>query len=185
MRPLHEKLEELEDLLLHHRRQLAQSTGVPFVRLVYHVDEEQEAQRQQAILARTLRKKEIPVHEVTCRGVIFAHYEDRGRLEQLFTLEREQRSGLKKNITRHAKQTLRQRLLDAAHELPENGVMFLIDTAFIYPYIELGPILESCINKIRAPQALVIFYPADYDATGQLLFLGQRASGYYRARPLI
>jgi hypothetical protein len=185
LRPLREKFEELEDLLLHHRRQLAQSTGVPFVRLVYHVDEEQAAQRQQRVLARTLRKKGVPVREVSCRGVIFTHYEDRERLEQLFELERRDEQGLKRNITKHAKRTLKQRLLEAAKALPEQGVLFLVDVAFIHPYFELGGVLEPCINHIRAPQALVIFYPADYDATGQLLFLGQRPSGYYRARPLI
>ena len=56
MRPLPEKFEELEDLLLHHRGTLAQNTGVPFVRLVYRPDEEIECRRQRELLERTLRR---------------------------------------------------------------------------------------------------------------------------------
>ena len=45
MRPLPDKLEELEDLLLNYRDTLAQNTGVPFIRLVYRPDEEVDCRR--------------------------------------------------------------------------------------------------------------------------------------------
>ncbi len=185
MRHLRDKFAELEDLLLHHRRQLAQSTGVPFVRLVHRPEETLECERQQETLARTLRGKGVPVDEVSCRGVVFADYERAGRLEQLFALEAQHIQGLEQNIARHAAQILRARILAAKERLAGDGVIFLTDVAFIYPYLELGPILDGCTNEIRPPMALVFFYPAEEDTTGELRFLGQRVSGYYRARPLI
>jgi len=185
LRILREKFEELEELLLHHRRQLAQSTGVPFVRLVYRPEEEQECQRKQQTLARTLRKKGLAVEIVSCRGAIFAYYEQSGRLEQLFALEAEGTAGLTQNIARHGAQVLKERILQAARLLAGEGIILLTDVAFVYPYLELEPILDACTNEIRAPMALVFFYPAEEDAAGDLRFLGQRPSSYYRARPLV
>lgn len=185
MRPLSEKFNELEDLLLHHRRTLAQNTGVPFLRLAYLPDQEIACQRRRKTLARTLEREGITLETVSCQGVIFAHYEQRGRLDQLFQLEATAGERLSTNIARHARRELEERLLGAAGRLATDGVIFLVDTAFVYPYLSLAPILDACTNRITPPLALVIFYPAEVDVDGQLLFLGQRPSGYYRTRNLI
>lgn len=185
MRPLPEKFEELETLLLDHRRTLAQSTGVPFIRLVYHPDEEPLCCRRRETLTRALISKGLTVAEVSCRDVIFTHYEQRGRLEQLFALEAQDPDALRQNIQQHAQRELQTRLLTTATRLDDNGVIFLVDVGFLYPYLQLGPVLEACTNEITPPQALVIFYPGEQDTTGQLLFMGRRPSGYYRAHPLI
>jgi len=185
LRSLQDKFEELENLLLHYRRTLAQHVGVPFVRLVYSPEEEVECQRLRERLARTLERDSVSVETVSCRGAIFAHYEHRGRLDQLFELEREKKQGLGVNIAKHARQELVGRLLAAAERLNGDGVIFLADVAFIYPYIHQAPVLEECTNRIKPPLALVIFYPCEVDVDSQLLFLGARPSGYYRTRDLI
>jgi len=187
LRPLPEKFEELEDLLLHHRATLAQNTGVPFVRLVYrpNEDEEVECRRQRGVLERTLKREGIPVETVSCRGAIFAHYERRGRLNQLFELERTEGDKLSTGITQHARRELTDRLLTAAGQLKGDGVIFLVDVAFTHPYLRLVPVLENCTNRITQPLALVVFYPGEVDVDDRLLFLGVRASGYYRTRDLI
>ena len=185
MRPLLEKFEELENLLLHHRATLAQNTGVPFVRLVYRPDEEVECRRRRELLERTLRREGIAVETASCCGAIFAHYDRRGRLDQLFELERTEEDRLSVSIARHGHRELTDQLLTAAERLKGDGVVFLVDTAFLSPYLHLASVLEDCTNCITPPLALVVFYPGEVDVDGQLLFLGVRPSGYYRTRDLI
>jgi len=185
LRPLPEKFEELEDLLLHHRATLAQNTGVPFVRLVYRPDEEIECRRRRELLERTLKREGLAVETVSCRGATFVHYERRGRLDQLFELERTEGGRLKASIVKHARQELVARLLAATKRLNGDGVIFLVDVAFVYPYLHLAPILDDCVNQITPPMALALFYPGEVDVDGRLLFLGVRPSGYYRTRDLI
>jgi len=185
LRPLPEKFEELEDLLLHHRATLAQNTGVPFVRLVYRPEEEAECCRRRELLERTLKREGVSAQTVSCRGAIFAHYERRGRLDQLFELETAKEDRLTASIAKHARQELVDQLLAAAGQLKDDGVIFLVDVAFVYPYLHLTPVLDDCTNRITPPLALVVFYPGDVDVDGRLLFLGLRPSGYYRTRDLI
>ena len=185
MRPLAEKFEELENLLLHHRGTLAQNTGVPFVRLVYRPDKEVECRRRRELLERTLRREGVAVETASCCGAIFAHYEQRSRLDQLFELERTEGDRLSSSIARHARRELTDQLLTAAERLKGDGAVFLVDAAFLYPYLHLAPVLEDCTNCITPPLALVVFYPGEVDVDGQLLFLGVRPSGYYRTRDLI
>ncbi len=185
MRPLRDKFDELEDLLLNYRAQLDQNTGVPFIRLVYRLEEEVVCQRLARSLARTLEQKHVPVETVSCRGVIFAHYERAGRLEKLFELEASAGKGLDEYITKRARQEMNDRVMSAAGRLQGDGVILLTETAFTHPYLALSAVLGDCTNRITPPLALVIFYPGEVDVDGQLLFLGQRPSGYYRTRDLI
>lgn len=185
MRPLSEKFEELERLLLHDRALLAQNTGVPFVRLVYHLEEEADCTRRRELLRRTLEGKGVTVEAISCRDVIFAHYERRGRLEQLFQLEAVEDADLAQNIRDHAALELTQRLQRAVITLGSDGVIFLHDVAFLHPYLHLGPILDDCTNCIRPPMALAVFYPGEVSVEGQLMFLGLRPTSYYRTRDLI
>lgn len=185
MRPLQQKFEELEDLLLRHRQTLAQNTGVPFIRLVHLPDEEYSCQRFQTALARTLKRERVPVEVVSCRDVIFTPYEQQGRLERLFELEQTGDERLSAHIAGRARQELTGRLMEAVGRLGEEGVIFLVDTAFLYPYLQLSPVLDDCTNRITPPLVLVVLYPGEVDVDGRLLFLGQRPSGYYRTRDLI
>lgn len=185
MRPLPNKFEELEDLLLNYRDTMAQNTGVPFIRLVYRPDEEVDCQRRHVSLERALRQKNIAVQVVSCRDIIFAYYEQRGLLDQLFEADKAGETRLAANITTHAQQTLEQQLSAATEQLGRDGVIFLVDTAFLYPYLPLTETLDTFTNRIEPPMALVVFYPGEVDLDNQLLFLGMRASGYYRTRDLI
>lgn len=185
MRALPEKFEELERWLLRDRPLLAQSTGVPFIRLVYRPAEEADCVQRRESLRRTLESQGVKVQTVSCRDVIFAHYERRGRLEQLFELEATAGAELNENIARHAGQELTNRLLQAADALAGDGVIFLTDVAFLYPYLHLGPILDNCTNCIQPPMALAVFYPGEVSLGNRLMFLGVRPTSYYRTRDLI
>jgi len=92
---------------------------------------------------------------------------------------------LSANIARHARQELVHQLLAATERLKGDGVIFLVEVAFVYPYLHLGPVLDDCVNRITPPMALTLFYPGEVDVDGRLLFLGVRPSGYYRTRDLI
>ena len=72
---------------------------------------------------------------MSCRDVIFAYYEQRGLLDQLFEADKAGESCLAANITAHAEQTLDRQLFDAIQQLGHDGVIFLVDTAFLYPYL--------------------------------------------------
>lgn len=185
MRALPEKFEELERWLLRDRALLAQSTGVPFIRLVFRPEEEVDCVRRRELLRRTVEGQGVKVQTVSCRDVIFAHYERRGRLAQLFELEATAGADLNDNIARHAAPELTTRLVQAVESLGRDGVILLTDVAFLYPYLHLGPILDDCTNCIRPPMALAIFYPGEVNLEGRLLFLGVRPTSYYRTRDLI
>lgn len=185
MRALPEKFEELERWLLHDRALLAQNTGVPFVRLVYRPDEELDCVKRRDSLQRGLERRGIVVRTVSCREVIFAHYERRGRLEQLFELEAAAGPELGHSIAAHAAKELAARLMHAVESLGGDGVIFLTDVAFLHPYLHLGPILDDCTNVIVPPTALVVFYPGEVNHERRLMFLGVRPTSYYRTRDLI
>jgi len=185
LRALPEKFEDLERWLLGDRALLAQSTGVPFIRLVYRPDEEADCVRRRGLLRRTLEGRGVKVQTVSCRDVIFAHYERRGRLEQLFQLEATADPELGDNIAGHAAQELTTRLMQAVESLGNDGVIFLTDVAFLYPYLHLGPILDNCTNCIQPPMALAVFYPGEVNLENRLMFLGVRQTSYYRTRDLI
>ena len=185
MKPLPEKYEELERWLLRDRALLSQNTGVPFIRLVYQPAEEADCVRRRDVLRRTLEERGVRVETVSCRDVIFAHYESRGRLEQLFELEATAGPEMLDSIASHAGQELTHRLMRAAESLGSDGVVFVTDVAFLYPYLHLGPILDDCTNCIRPPMALAVFYPGDVSLESRLMFLGVRPTSYYRTRDLI
>jgi len=190
LRALPEKFEELERWLLRDRALLAQSTGVPFIRLVYRPGEEADCLRRREVLRRTLEGQGVKVQTVSCRDVIFAHYERRGRLEQLFQLEATAGPELGEYIADHAARELTTRLMQAVESLGSgggrhDGVVFLTDVAFLYPYLHLGPILDDCTNCIQPPMALAVFYPGEVSLENRLMFLGVRQTSYYRTRDLV
>ncbi len=185
MRPLQDKFDELETLLLHHRDTLAQNTGVPFLRLVYRPEEEESCGRQRDTLIRVLESQGIPAVTVSCKGAIFAHYERQGRLERLFELEKTEPEWLQRSMGPHARKEMVERLLQAADRLPGDGIIFVVDTALVYPYLSLAGVLHDITNQITSPTALVLFYPGEVSVDGELLLLGRRASGTYRTRDLV
>jgi hypothetical protein len=152
---------------------------------VYRPEEEADCVRRRELLRRTLEGRGVKVQTVSCRDVIFAYYERRGRLEQLFELEATAGVELAKNIADHASQELTGRLMQAAESLGSDGVVFLTDVAFLYPYLHLGPILDNCTNCIQPPMALAVFYPGEVNLENRLMFLGVRPTSYYRTRDLI
>jgi hypothetical protein len=185
LRPLSEKFDQLESLLLHHRAILAQNTGVPFLRLVYRPDEEEACRHRREVLARVLEGQGTRVETVSCKGAIFGHYERRGRLTRLFELEKENSDWLAGNIGPHARREMVDRLLAAVDRLGDDGVLFVVDVAFGYPYLSLAGVLHDVTNRIQSPMALVLFYPGEVTSDGQIQLLGRRASGTYRTRDLV
>lgn len=185
MRPLLEKFSELENLLVRGRDTLAQSTGVPFLRLVYRPQEEQACGNQREALARVLKGLGVPVETVSCKGALFAPYERQGRLDRLFELAETNPGWLGHNIPRHARTEMVSRLLAAATLLGRDGIIFVVDIAFTYPYLSLAGLLHDVTGRVVPPMALVLFYPGELSVDGELLLLGKRSSGVYRTIDLL
>lgn len=183
---LPEKFNKLEKLLLDSRDTLAQGAGVPFVRLVYNPNLEEECKYRQQTLIQVLEDKGIPVRIVSVKGVLFSYYEKENRLEDLFQLEN--KDGISDKLSRHlhkrSKEELVKRLKKTAEELDPDCVIFLTDVAFAYPFLSISPVLEELTNQIKPPKALVIFYPGEMK-NERVFFLGERESGYYRSRDII
>jgi hypothetical protein len=118
-------------------------------------------------------------------GVPFVRLVYRSEEEPRCQMESTEGERLSDHIAQRAHQELTNRLLAAVERLGEDGVIFLTETAFAYPYLSPSSVLEDCTNCIIPPMALVVFYPGEVDVDKRLLFLGQRPSGYYRTRDLV
>ena len=183
---LQDKFNKLEKLLLDSRDTLAQGAGVPFIRLIYKPNLEEECTYRRKTLFQVLKDRGIPVRTVSVKGVIFSYYEKENRLEDLFQLENE--DGISDRLNRHlhkrSKEELVKRLKEAIEKLDSDGVIFLTDVAFAYPFLSISPVLEELTNQIKPPKALVIFYPGEIK-NERFFFLGERESGYYRSRDIV
>jgi len=181
LRPLQEKFEELSKLLIHHRDDLAQGTGVPFVRLIYRPDEERECRRLTTVLRERLERVGLALDEVRCGEFVFKHYLQKGQIEmRLKTAEAAPRQA-SDEIGRRAEALLLEEIISRASKATPTSNVILSETGLLYPFAHLAGILQGCENRVHIP--LVVLYPATI-TDDKILFMGQRETGYYRTRDL-
>lgn len=181
MQTLQAKFEELFDLLVNHAGQLAQGSGVPFVRLIYPPAEENECRRHTATLLQKLVSAGFQPLEIRCGVYPFKYYQQKGQLElRLQSAERDPQHAIQE-MGQRAEQELLKDLLQHAAQAGPNGVLILSETGMLYPFAGLAGVLQGCENQVRIP--LVVLYPALY-VEDRLLFAGKRETGYYRTRDL-
>jgi hypothetical protein len=182
LKPLREKFEELAELLINHRDNLAQGTGVPFVRLLYHPDEELDARELTVLLTQKLEKAGYAPVEIRCGNYPYHYYEQKNRLElRLKTAEASPQQAIDE-MGKHAEDDLLADIIHQAEIASEKTVILLTETGMLYPFAGLSGILQGCENKVLVP--LVILYPATVDGK-TILFMGKREPGYYRTRDIV
>ena len=179
LKPLQEKFEELTDLLIRHRDNLSQGTGVPFVRLIYSPEEERECRRLTKMLHESLEMAGLQTDEICCGEMVFKYYMDKNQLELRLKTAEENPAVAQGEIGNRAEQVLLQTILEKAKGATDKSNIILSKTGLLYPFARLGGILQECENQVRFP--LIVLYPAKYE-DGKLLFMGKRDTGYYRTR---
>ena len=183
MATLRDKFEELCELLIHHRDDLSQDTGVPFVRLIYPPDDERECRRLTHDLRKRLTAQGFGADEIHCGELLFQHYRQRG--ERQYELRLKTAEGTpqqaKDEIGRRAETALIETILDHARRAPPTGNLILSEVGMLYPFAHLEGVLQKCENDVRIP--LVLLYPATIE-NERILFMGKRETGYYRTRDL-
>ena len=182
MKPLQDKFHELSDLLIHHRNDLAQGTGVPFVRLIYRPEEERECRRLTVTLRDRLANTGFSADEIHCGEFVFKYYAEHNQTERRLETARDKPLKAGDEIGRHAETALFDEIVTKAHRAGAPGNIILSETGMLYPFAHLAGILDRCENKVNIP--LVILYPATL-SDDRLLFMGKRDPGYYRTRDLI
>lgn len=173
------KFQELENLLLHQYHLIGLHSGVPFILLIYPPSQERLCQAHQIDLVEKLRARGVPVVEHKLNTFIFDYYTKRGRLEQIFELDREKPEELRRMMAGVYGQELVKRILDTADQADPDGVIFLSGVANIYPFARVSSLLAKLENQIKLP--LVVFYPGS-ERDGRLSFLDIEPHVGYRAR---
>jgi hypothetical protein len=178
---LREKFEKLADLLILNRDTLSQGTGVPFVRLIYHPDEELEAQELTELLIQKLEKIGIKPVEINCGEYPFRYYQKKDVLELRLSTGEERPAQAADEMGKHAEEDLLADIVQQAEVANDKTVIILTKTGLLYPFAQLSGVLQGCENKVLVP--LVILYPATNEEK-KILFMGKREPGYYRTRDI-
>lgn len=181
MKPLREKFEKLAELLINHGDNLAQGTGVPFVRLLYHPDEETDARDLTGVLKQKLEKAGYEPVEIRCGEYPFRYYQQKGRLDLRLKTAETHTAQAMQEMGKHAEDDLLADIIQQAEIASEKTIILLTETGMLYPFAQLSGILQGCENKVLVP--LVILYPATTE-DGTVLFMGKREPGYYRTRDI-
>ena len=182
MKPLREKFEELAELLISQRDNLAQGTGVPFVRLLYHPDEELDARELTKLLIQKLESAGCTPIEIRCGEYPYRYYQKRKQLELRLKTAEERPGQALDEMGRHAEEDLLADIIQQAEIASDKTVILLTETGMLYPFAQFSGILQGCENKVFVP--LVIIYPATVDGK-TILFMGKREPGYYRTRDIV
>ena len=182
MNPLRDKFEELAELLITNRDNLAQGTGVPFVRLLYHPDEELDARELTRLLEQKLEKAGLSPVEIRCGEYPFKYYQQKNLLNLRLKTAEEHPSQAAQEMGKHAEDDLLTEIIRQAEVADDRTIILLTETGLLYPFAQLSGVLLGCENKVHVP--LVVLYPATVDE-GNVLFMGKREPGYYRTRDIM
>jgi hypothetical protein len=191
MPSLVEKFAELEKLISGQRNTLHLHTGVPFVLLIYDPEEEFRCREEQAHLKNKLADAGLTVREIGVDTFIFDHYAKIGLLEKVFAKEPTQPDTVYRDLAKNYRPALKKHIIQIADELvdpadepfDQEAILFLTQTAHLYPFVRVANLLEDLENRVKVP--LVVFYPGE-ELDGELRFLSLENSDgphtKYRAR---
>jgi hypothetical protein len=184
MSSLVEKFRELESLLVNSRHTLALHAGVPFVLLIYDPQQERLCREEQAHLSNKLEDAGLVVHEIPVQTFVFDHYARIGLLDKIFEKERTNPGDVYRDLAKNYRPALARHIIAQAEELEsQDAVLFLTQTAHLYPFVRVSNLLEDLENHVKLP--FVVFYPGE-ELEGELRFLClENADGphsKYRAR---
>lgn len=170
MPSLAEKFAELEKLIFEQRKTLHLHAGVPFVLLIYDPNEEFRCREEQAHLKHKFTDEGLIVREIAIEQFIFDHYAEIGLLDKVFEKEASTPDVVYRDLAKNYRPALVDYIIQQADELgdEDDAVLFLTQTAHLYPFVRVSNLLENLENHVRLP--LVVFYPGE-ELDGELRFL--------------
>jgi hypothetical protein len=181
LKPLRDKFEELAELLITQWDNLAQGTGVPFVRLLYHPDEELEAREHTTVLKAKLKKAGFSPFEIRCGEYPFKYYQQKKLIDLRLSTAEDRPAEAVDEMGKHAQEELLGEIIRQAEIATDKTVILLTETGMLYPFAHLSGVLSGCENKVHVP--LIILYPVTIEEDN-ILFMGKREPGYYRTRDI-
>ena len=184
MSSLVDKFRELESLLVNSRHTLALHAGVPFVLLIYDPQQERLCREEQSHLGDKLQDAGLTVHEIPVQTFIFDHYAQIGLLDRIFEKEQTSPGDVYRDLAKNYRPALVRHIIAQAEELEsQDAVLFLTQTAHLYPFVRVSNLLEDLENHVKLP--FIVLYPGE-ELDGELRFLClENADGphsKYRAR---
>lgn len=179
-----EKFRELESLLVNSRHTLALHAGVPFVLLIYDPRQEGMCREEQAHLGNKLEDAGLVVHEIPVQTFLFDHYAQLGLVDKIFEKERANPGDVYRDLAKNLRPALVAHIIQKAQQLEgQDAVLFLTQTAHLYPFVRVSNLLEDLENRVKLP--FIVMYPGE-ELDGELRFLClENADGphsKYRAR---
>jgi hypothetical protein len=179
----HERLGELETLMLEKRHSVDNLSGVPFVIFPYPPEKELSVEDDIDGFIDKLQFNELNVAEIDLRDTVFTLLKEESLLENVIEVEKSRPDDLREGLNsaffeevggEHGK--LINTLLS---DIEGNDVAVVYRCGVLYPFSSLSVILGQLENVVETP--LVVFYPAVKE-NKSLRFLDETEGNYYRAR---
>jgi len=164
------------------REMLLQPAVDPAVRtdstvfLVYPPEEENEVRDHLQRLLHLLAERGQAFRHLDLTTLPFEVLEARGLLPAVFTQELDDAAAVKRGLARALQQALRQRIEQAAAEVP-SGTVILSATSALYPCVKFADLLADLRHL---PCRIVVPFPGHAEG-GKLHFMNQRDGYNYLA----
>lgn len=170
------KFQELESLLLMGGHEQARArTGVPFIILLYPLEEEVQVRSKIG----TLQKKlEAGGWEIRCfepEPLLFEFLELIGKSKEAFETERKDPDQLRSNI---ARDLFIKRLTEMGKEARAKSAIFIRRAGGFYPHVNIHSLQERLVGGVK--MTTVFFIPAVETEGNHYIFMGKEKTLKYR-----
>jgi hypothetical protein len=178
-----ERLEEVEDLVRNKREQVGKRTGVPFILFTYDPDDEIAVDEEIRNLVEKLEWHDHDVAAIDLRDLVFTILEERGILDNVVELERNDQDrlleGLKSSLLDDGEMgELAQRIADRA---AESEIVVVYRMGILYPFASGSTLMGQLEGNTPSNTPIVLCYPATIEGE-TIRFLNETEGTYYRAR---
>ncbi|HXM70265.1 MAG TPA: BREX protein BrxB domain-containing protein [Thermoanaerobaculia bacterium] len=172
---LETKMRSLRELLLEPAADPAVRTDSS-VLVVYPPEEENEFRDRLQGLLHVLAERGKAFRHLDLTTLPFEILESRGLLPGVFTQELDDAAAVKRGLARALQEALRQRVEQAAAEVP-SGAVILSATSALYPFIKFADLLAD-LRHLHC--RIVVAFPG-HEEGGKLHFMNQRDGYNYLA----
>lgn len=183
---LQQRFKKLEQLVREDRDEVGSRSGVPFVLFAYNPGEELEIDKEIRNLIGKLEYNDQTVADIDMRELIFDTLEDRGILDRVGDLERQD--------TEQLLNGLRSSLIDSgemgelasviATEAEHADTVIIYRMGILYPFSSASTLMGQLETHTPADTPIVFCYPATIDDES-IRFLDQSEGTYYRAEIIV
>jgi DUF438 domain-containing protein len=180
---IQQRLSEIEELVTNDRESVGKRTGVPFVLFTYDPGDELTVDDEVQNLIDKLEYNGHDVAEIDMRETVFSILEDRGILDNVIEMERDDPDrlleGLKSSLLDDDEiGKLAQRIKEHA-ETAETVIVHRM--GILYPFASGSTLMGQLEGNTPANTPIVFCYPATVEGE-TIQFLEKTEGTYYRAK---